>query len=177
MEFETEVKIRVEDLEGMEKILKENGAKLFSDCFEINVLFDKKGELFGKGEALRLRKFCGRAKLTFKGRRVKNLTYKVREEIETEVVDFDSTAEILKKLGFEESFYYEKKRKNYRIGKVIVSIDKTPIGDFIEIEGEEEKIDAIAHLLGFNKGSYITKSYVELGMERGLGRLCFQCGD
>jgi adenylate cyclase class IV len=41
-------------------------------------------------------------------------------------------------------------------------VDRTPIGDFIEIEGARERIDEIARLLGFKKKDYIIDSYHSL---------------
>ncbi len=177
MEFEKEIKIKVDSLEEIEERVKSSGGILVSDCFEKNYLFDRNDELFHRGEALRLRSFCDKAKLTFKGKRVKSRDYKIREEIETHVSDFDAMAEILKRLGFKESFYYEKRRKNYRLGECLISLDNTPLGKFVEIEASEEIIDAVASMLGFSKKDYITKSYVEMAIELGIKRLCFQCGD
>lgn len=177
MRFEKEIKIRVDSLDEIEKKLKELGATLVSNCFERNYLFDRENELFRKGEALRLRSFCDKAKLTFKGKRISSTNYKIREEIETPVGNFEAMAKILRKLGFRESFYYEKKRKNYKLEKCLISLDETPLGKFIEIEATEEIIDRVAQLLGFSRRDYITKGYVEMALEKGLKRLCFQCGD
>ena len=41
-------------------------------------------------------------------------------------------------------------------------VDQTPIGNFIEIEGEKKKIDNIARQLGYNKKQYIVDSYFSL---------------
>ena len=41
-------------------------------------------------------------------------------------------------------------------------IDRTPIGNFIEIEGPALQIDTTTNLLGFNKEDYIVDSYYTL---------------
>ncbi len=41
-------------------------------------------------------------------------------------------------------------------------MDHTPIGDFIEIEGDAEGIDKAAAQLGYSKSDYITNNYMTL---------------
>ena len=47
----------------------------------------------------------------------------------------------------------------------MVTIDETPIGTFLELEGEPEWIDRTAALLGFTTGDYVTASYASLYLE------------
>ncbi len=176
MEFEREVKIKVENLQEQEEKLLNLGAVFKDKCFENNYLFDRGKELFKRGEALRLRICSQRATLTYKGKPISDPRYKVREEIQTEVKDPEAMVEILKRLGFSVAFYYEKERKNYRLGSVLVSLDKTPLGNFLEIEGSPEGIDRVARSLGFSPADYIKKTYVEMALEAGLKELRFPCG-
>ncbi len=44
----------------------------------------------------------------------------------------------------------------------IVTLDETPIGDFLELEGPESWIDRTALRLGFGPADYITSSYAAL---------------
>jgi len=174
MEYEKEIKIRVENLREIESLLIKSGAELISDCFEKNYLFDSDGKLFSMGEALRLREACGKALLTFKGKKLRTSNYKVREEIEVYVSDFLNMAEILKRLGFDVVFYYEKKRKNFSFLNSIVSLDETPLGNFVEIEGKEQDIDRVAEFLGFSRKCYITKDYVQMALDKGITTLKFK---
>jgi adenylate cyclase class 2 len=41
-------------------------------------------------------------------------------------------------------------------------VDETPIGSYGEIEGPARWIDSTAELIGIDRKSYITQSYVEL---------------
>jgi hypothetical protein len=50
-----------------------------------------------------------------------------------------------------------------------LTLDETPIGVFVELEGERREIDRAARMLGFARSDYINKSYGELLLEqRGL---------
>ncbi len=69
---------------------------------------------------------------------------------------------ILSALGFSPSFRYEKYRAEWSDGEGEVVIDRTPIGDLAEIEGEPHWIDRIAQALGVSEADYITASYAEL---------------
>jgi adenylate cyclase class 2 len=68
-------------------------------------------------------------------------------------------------VGFKPGFAYEKFRSEWSDGAGHVVIDETPIGDFGEIEGPPDWIDAVAGKLGIAKTQYITASYGELFLE------------
>jgi adenylate cyclase, class 2 len=72
---------------------------------------------------------------------------------------------ILKALGYQPSFRYEKFRAEWTDGKGQVVVDETPIGNFCELEGPSRWIDATAKKLGVNSGDYITKNYATLFRE------------
>jgi adenylate cyclase class 2 len=67
-------------------------------------------------------------------------------------------------LGYQPSFRYEKYRTEYqRAGEPgHATLDETPIGVFIELEGPPRWIDSTAKLLGFSRADYITLSYFAL---------------
>ena len=56
---------------------------------------------------------------------------------------------ILRALGFEPTFRYEKYRAEWSDGTGHVVLDETPIGNFGEIEGPPRWIDRTARLLEF----------------------------
>lgn len=74
---------------------------------------------------------------------------------------------ILSRLGFEPVFRYEKYRTEYapeeRDG--LATLDETPIGIFLELEGAPEWIDRKAAELGFTEAGYVTASYAGLYRE------------
>ena len=103
----------------------------------------------------------------------------MREEREVRASDERAIAEILGALGLAPRFRYEKYRSTYRlpgIAHVVVELDETPIGDFLELEGRREAIDRAAARLGFGRADYITESYGALYAEdcAEAGRAVFQ---
>jgi adenylate cyclase class 2 len=100
--------------------------------------------------------------------------YKVREEHELRIADHGEMPRILEALGLRPWFRYEKFRTTYSlpgISHLKVELDETPVGLFLEIEGERGAIDRAAELLGFSRSDYIDGSYGALFMEQlGLAR-------
>ena len=98
--------------------------------------------------------------------------YKVREELELEVSDAGALTKILEALGLDAWFRYEKYRSTYKLGAsqawakgLLIEMDETPVGTFVELEGSIEAIDRAAAQLGFSKRDYVTKSYLQLYVE------------
>ena len=48
---------------------------------------------------------------------------------------------------------------------LVIELDETPLGTFLELEGPAEAIDRVAHELGYSKKDYIVKSYLALYLE------------
>jgi adenylate cyclase class 2 len=61
-------------------------------------------------------------------------------------------------------FLYEKYRTEYisTIEPGTVTLDETPIGTFLELEGPPDWIDATARRLNFTEADYIVESYGKL---------------
>src|SRR5439155_23026774 len=118
------------------------------------------------GELLRIRSVGRVTLVTYKGPS-QGGPHKSREEIETTVGDANAMEEIFARLGLRPSFRYEKYRTEYsRPGSSgIITVDETPIGNYLEIEGAPEWIDATAKELGYSPSEYITKSYGTLYRE------------
>ena len=98
--------------------------------------------------------------------------HKVREEIEVLVSDAASQARILEGLGMRGWFWYEKFRTTYHLPKsqrwasrLLIEIDETPIGVFVELEGPAKSIDRAAKLLGYSRRDYIVTNYLSLYLE------------
>ena len=125
-------------------------------------MYDLPGRVLQKrGEVLRLRKYGNEWLLTHKAKG-KVTRHKTRVETETKVADGGKLETILQSLGYVSTFRYEKFRAEWSDGKGHVVVDETPIGSFGEIEGPARWIDRTALLLGLDRSSYITQSYVEL---------------
>jgi adenylate cyclase class 2 len=161
---ETEIKLRVTDVEGISRLLDSLGYKVKKPrIFEANAVYDRNGEVRAAGSLLRLRLAGDRAVLTFKGPGNAG-RHKSRPETEIVVSDFDSCASILMQLGYTVSFRYEKYRTEHGAeGEPgVITVDETPIGAFLELEGPSDWIDATAARLGYTESDYVTASYAGL---------------
>ena len=158
--IETELKFPVENPDRILQELENLGAEKVSEGLEHNEVFDN-GELRKKGILLRLRKFGGRNILTLK-KGISKDEFKEAEEIETEISSFEKAREILRKLGYEVSWVYEKKRKVYILGNAKISLDILPFASFIEIEGSREEIRKVAEKLNLDIKKGITRTYREI---------------
>ncbi len=162
MADEVEIKFRIDDLKRVQQRLREAGFREQTPrTHEMNTLYDRDGELRAKGQLLRLRDYGGKWTLTYKAKAV-NARHKTREELETKVGDGEQMEQIIRALGYQPSFRYEKFRSEWTDGNGHVVLDETPIGDFGEIEGKPDWIDQIARKLEITDDKFITQSYTEL---------------
>jgi adenylate cyclase, class 2 len=162
---ETEVKIRIGDTGEMSRRLQGSGFSIaVPRDFEANTLFDTPDRSLGRnGMLLRLRQVGGKGVITWKGRGLAG-PHKSRPELETSVGSLETLQEILGHVGYDPLFRYEKYRTEFRQSESpgLVTLDETPIGNFLELEGPAAWIDATAHMLGFSPQSYILESYGKL---------------
>jgi adenylate cyclase class 2 len=114
---------------------------------------------------LRVRVENGKSRVTFKGP-VQPSVMKLREEQETLVGDGEVLLTIFAELGLHVWFRYEKYREEFSHEDVIVAIDETPVGVFVEIEGGEQGIEAMAAMLGRTRDDYIVDSYRSLFLQQ-----------
>lgn len=165
---EIEVKIPVRDLaEVRQKLLAAGASALTAEHDESNVLFDDaERRLSGTGRTVRLRRANGRAILTYKGAARFHAGAKVREERETEVADAAEAEAILAGLGLTPRFRYDKRREEWSCEGSIVALDTTPIGLFVEVEGDPSTIRRVVALLGLDASESIPYSYAELYARR-----------
>ena len=163
MSTEVEVKFLIRDPKALTRKLRAAGFRVTERrALEVNVLYDLPGQVLRKrGELLRLRKYGKVWLLTHKGRGQVG-RHKSRTETETPVADGERMDSILRALGFEPTFRYEKFRIGWSDEKGHVLVDQTPIGNVGEIEGSPEWIDRTARKLGVSQREYITDSYVAM---------------
>lgn len=187
---ETEIKLRVPNPSVLRKALRAFGARLLHRVYERNTLFDTPRQRMRKnGQLLRLRlEFRSRASktplrslLTYKGPSLRPARpprapgkmprpprYKVREEFESAVSDPAALARLLAALGLVPSFRYQKYRSTYRLprlNRLLIELDETPIGVFLELEGSPRLIDRASRLLGYSPRDYLLSSYAGLYLD------------
>src|SRR4051812_26767610 len=141
---ETEIKLPVADVATAKRTLNRAGFRVYKRrVFEDNTVFDTpRLTLRERGPLLRLREGGDKAIVTFKGRPIAS-KHKSREELEVEVSDAATMRAITERLGFQAVFRYQKYRTEYkqpsRAG--VATLDETPIGVYLELEGEPPWID------------------------------------
>jgi adenylate cyclase class 2 len=192
MAKETEIKLPVRDLKAFKRKVKKLGGKpvgaVSGRVHEMNVIFDTPdGGLAKHGQLLRVRTETplgpgkkavpSRVMLTFKQPTVRGVDgegsrFKVREETEVQVIDAEALAKIFVGLGLQGWFTYEKYRTTWKLGAanrwakdLLVELDETPVGNFVELEGPAEAIDRAAEELGFARRDYLVKNYLALYVE------------
>jgi adenylate cyclase class 2 len=86
-------------------------------------------------------------------------------------------------------FSYEKYRTTWKLGAaarwaadLLIEVDETPVGTYVELEGPPEAIDRAAVALGYSRKDYLLKNYLTLYAEdcrrRGVapGNMLFAAG-
>jgi len=186
MAEEREIKLRIEDLPALRRALAKLRAQVVKPrVHERNVVFDTPEFTLAKREQLlrirtevpagQRRKVGSHSIVTFKrpilaaGSSDKGERHKVREEIELEVPDGKALARIFEGLGMRGWFQYEKFRTTFRLPAsqrwakgLLLELDETPIGVFLELEGPASAIDRAAQALGFEKRDYVLANYMDL---------------
>ena len=191
MAQEREIKLRIADVAALRGDLKKLSARVVTgQVHERNLIFDTPDFALAKRERLlRLRaestgsprgnasRAARRFLLTFKEPAAANANretehHKVRKETELEISDPQKLQKILEKLGLRAWFEYEKFRTTYRLpaaqawaNGLLIELDETPIGAFVELEGPPKAIDRAAQALGFEKRDYILANYLVLYRE------------
>jgi adenylate cyclase class 2 len=162
---ETEIKLQVSKLSEVHEKLASFGYDVSQPrAFEANTLYDTGDQrLYHSGMILRLRESGDRALVTWKGPEIPG-RHKSRPERETSVGSVETFAYILEQVGFKPVFRYEKFRTELEDAEAegTVTLDETPIGNFIELEGPAAWIDETARRLGFQQEQYIKESYGSL---------------
>lgn len=158
---ERELKFHCADMSSLrEKLVEAEAERVSASSREDNLVFDRAGEILASGCILRLRHDAKGARLTFKGPPSFEAGTKVREERETRVDDFAATQRILEHLGYSVARRYQKDREEWLVGGVTVCLDRTPIGDFAEFEGEGA--DRLADRFGFPVAEAEPRNYLQL---------------
>jgi len=162
---ETEIKLAISGADEGRALLRQQRFRVSRPrVFERNlVLDDSRGSLRKRGMLLRVRGAGKTVTCTFKGPEIPG-RLKRRKETEFEASELGACLAVFEALGYREAFRYEKYRTEFsRDGEDgIATLDETPIGVYLELEGPARWIDRTAKALGFSRDSYITASYGRL---------------
>ncbi|HET8945562.1 MAG TPA: class IV adenylate cyclase, partial [Candidatus Polarisedimenticolia bacterium] len=92
---------------------------------------------------------------------------KARQETEIDIPskETDALLAIIRGLGMQPVFQYQKYRTTWEWRGLHILLDETPIGIYLELEGEQALIEAGAQALGYRAEDFITKSYRDLYLE------------
>jgi adenylate cyclase, class 2 len=158
--LEREVKLRFSSpAEARDAVVQTGATPLRGRRLQEDCLVDTDdGQLRARGAVLRVRVECGKSRITYKGPPLPSEAM-IREELETVVGDGEILLRILGELGYQPWFRYQKYREEFAHEDVVVAVDETPVGTFVELEGSEEGIGAMAHMLGRSPAEYVLDSY------------------
>jgi len=161
--LEREIKLRFDSVEDARKaVLSAGCTPRLGRRLQVDALLDSEDEQLRRRRCvLRVRVENGKSRVTFKGP-VQPSTMKLREEYETLVGDGEVLLKIFEELGLHVWFRYEKYREEFSHDDVIVAVDETPVGVFVEIEGCEQGIEIVVAALGRSQADYILDSYRSL---------------
>jgi len=159
--IERELKFAGVDLEILRgRLLELEAERAAPPADEDNWLLDRKGELAHSGAVLRVRQEGRGALVTFKGPASFEGNTKLRAELEFKLDSAETALALFRALGYEKVRRYQKIREEWRLGAETICLDHTPIGDFVEFEGE--KAEAVAKRCGFDPATAVRKSYLML---------------
>ncbi|MDP9322717.1 MAG: class IV adenylate cyclase [Acidobacteriota bacterium] len=169
--LEREIKLRFTSAdEARNAVIATGATPLHGRRLQEDALLDTEDEQLRRQRCvLRVRMENGKSRLTYKGP-VQPSIMKVREELETVVGDGEMLVRVFGELGLHVWFRYEKYREEFSHEDVIVAIDETPVGVFIEIEGTEHGITEMTLALGRTPADYIVDSYRSLFLQHRDGR-------
>jgi adenylate cyclase class 2 len=161
--LEREIKLRFTDADtARAAVLAAGAAPLRGRRLQEDSLLDTPDDaLRARRCVLRVRVESGKSYITYKGP-VQTALMKVREELETIVGDGPLLIRVLEQLGFRVWFRYEKYREEFVLDDVIIAVDETPVGTYVEIEGCDHGIADMANALGRQPSEYLLDSYRRL---------------
>lgn len=160
--IEKEIKFEIKDLPRLIDYLKKNSAKFVNKSKERTIRLDTPDcALEKRGVFLRVRA-GSKNTITLKEKVGDDKNVRARKETEFEIQDVNSMAYILERLGFNYPRIMEKYRINLEYKGTKLSIDELSVGLYLEIEGSEKKIEAVAEELDFDLREKILVTYWDI---------------
>lgn len=164
IEFEAKV-IEIDPITLSKKILKLGGEKL-GESFMRRYVYDIiPGDM---SKWIRLRDNGKESTLTVK--EIIHDGIDGTHEVETVVDDFESTNQILEKLGYTAKSYQENRRTSFVLNGVQLEIDEWPmIPPYLEIEADsKEQVVQVANLLGYEEAQLTGENTIKIYKQYGI---------
>ncbi len=164
---ETEIKVKIEDPgDFCSRLAALNPGILSPRHFEDNYLLDFPDQRLRSSQCLmRIRFAEGRNFLTYKGPPRPQGIFKVREELETTVENGEILLQAFDRIGMRVCFRYQKYRQEFSVGGIHVTVDETPIGNYVEFEGSEGGIRDLAQRMAIAEAQFLRSSYYSIYLE------------
>ncbi|NOY70632.1 MAG: class IV adenylate cyclase [Deltaproteobacteria bacterium] len=161
--LETEIKFHILNKNSIRKRALSIGAVSEGRHEEYNLRLDDSRQSLLRGDRLLRLRRADTTTLTLKSPAPEKSTdFKVHEELEVCMDDFDTMATIFNALGFTRVQVYEKIRETFKLGNTILCLDEMPFGTFLEIEGTCNAIVKTAGQLGFSWEDRIIDNYLSM---------------
>lgn len=161
---EHEMKFAAQALEPIRQALRLAGAHQDRPpAFEDNLVLDNAEQrLRTSGRLLRVRRWGESWSVTLKGAASFCGGIKSRPEQETDLTDGRVLLTILAELGYTPVRRYQKRREVWGLQGATVALDETPMGCFVELEGNPEDLPRLAWSLSLDPAEAVPCTYLEL---------------
>jgi predicted adenylyl cyclase CyaB len=162
--IESELKFQVEELGALRERLTELEAERLSpSALEDNWVLDRDDTLRQAQCLLRVRQDRNGARVTWKGPARFDGPLKQREERECGIEGAEEMLTVFERLGFSVVHRYQKHREEWRLGGVKVALDHTPMGNYVEFEGDGA--ETLAQRCNFSLENVERRSYLRLYLD------------
>lgn len=166
-QLEIEIKLQVASVEeGMDRLAHLPARLEEAPRLEDNEVYDTSDSMLSNSSSLlRLRVVGDQGMITFKEKVPSALHAKVRLEHECTVSHPTVIRKIFSKIGLSKVYRYQKYRSYHawndpETGALLdITVDDTPIGVFVELEGPKDTIDRAARIMGYSSSDYILDDY------------------
>jgi adenylate cyclase class IV len=174
---ELELKAVVPDPAQLHSALRKAGATLEWTGVMADRRYDRAGQLAGRDEVLRVRRYQGsdgmiRSELAWKGPTERSPEgYKRRQEIELAVADGDPSA-LLRALGFVEVHAIDRRIEQYRLDGTMIRVERYPRMDvLVEVEGTPAGIERAIAASGIPRTAFLPDALTDfVGRYEAAGR-------
>lgn len=162
--LEIELKILNVNIKKITQKLLSLGAQQAPRELYIEEAFDFPDQRIKKNNQLcRLRQQGNSAKLTFKNKKQNQKQFRIAEEMEITVDNFQTAKKILENLGLSSYRHREKYRTKFRYNNVEIELDEHPsIPPYMEIEGSKKDIRSTLLKLDYTMADTTTMTATEV---------------